>query len=282
VSDDGWDERPKAQSHKAASALRELGRGANRRFGQNFLTQPAYIERIADLAEITPGAPTLEIGPGLGVLTEALLRRGAALQVVEIDRELAARLQERLPELPLLVADATTLDWSEVCPGEGWTSCANLPYNVATPILAALLDEGERFRRHVLMFQLEVAQRLAAKPGDDAYGGLSLLCQAAADVRIVLELPPGAFHPPPKIWSAVVRLDPHPTPRTGGLPMEGFRRAVRAGFSQRRKTLLNALTATYGREQAGVALRATVGERRRAEELDHAAWEALAVALERP
>ena len=80
MSDDGWDERPKAQSHKAASALRELGRGANRRFGQNFLTQPAFIERIADLAEISPGAPTLEIGPGLGVLTEALLRRGAALQ----------------------------------------------------------------------------------------------------------------------------------------------------------------------------------------------------------
>jgi 16S rRNA (adenine1518-N6/adenine1519-N6)-dimethyltransferase len=111
VSDDG-----PIQSHKAASALRELGRGANRRFGQNFLTQPAFIERIADLAEISPGAPTLEIGPGLGVLTEALLRRGAALQVVEIDRELAARLQERLPELPLLVADATTLNWARSAP----------------------------------------------------------------------------------------------------------------------------------------------------------------------
>lgn len=263
-----------------ARALGAMGRGAHKRFGQNFLTNPDTARRIAGLAELAPGERVIEIGPGLGALTRALLDTGAKVRAVELDPELARRILEELPGVEVLQQDALSVDWARQR-AEGYqTVCANLPYNVATPILGRLLEEGAGFRRLVLMFQREVAERLAAGPSSPAYGALSVLVQAAAEVKLAMILPPGAFHPRPKVHSAVVVLLPRATARRGGLGEAGFSRAVRAGFAQRRKTLENSLCTAYDRERALGALAATVGLRRRAEELDLDAWERLAAALE--
>ena len=254
--------------------LKRLEQRARRRFGQNFLVQAGVQERIGALTGAGPGDRVLEVGPGLGGLTRALMKRGAAVTAVEVDRDLAAFLLEELPELTLHNQDATKVDWAEICPGDGWLACANLPYNVATPIVTRLVADAPRFRRLVLMFQREVAERLVAGPGTKKRGSLSVWCQVHADARIALRLPPGAFHPPPKVDSAVVVLDPHPPEL--GVPVDHFRTVVRAGFSQRRKTLENALSTQFPKATVREVVARLVGAGRRAETLTNDEWKALA------
>lgn len=264
----------------ARQRLAELEMRARRRFGQNFLVSADAVDRIVRAAQVGPGSRVLEIGPGLGTLTEALMATGAEVAAVELDRDLAAALADAHPSLRLVQGDAMRVEWDRVAPGEGWVVAANLPYNVATPLLLRLLAEPRRFVRLVLMFQREVAERLEALRTDDAYGALSVQVQARATVERVLDLPPAAFHPAPKVWSSVLRFRVHPEPDFGGVEAAAFDRVVRVGFSQRRKTLLNSLGSGFGREVAERALlRAGIDPRARAETIDLAGWRRLAAAF---
>jgi len=247
-----------------AVRLRELETRAKRRFGQNFLVEPHVVREIVHAAGLAPGEPVTEIGPGLGVLTRALLDAGAEVTAIELDRDLAAALRVDLPQVRLVEADALRVDFRGTD-----TVVANLPYNVATVLLERLL--AARVRRMVLMFQREVAERLLAAPGDDAYGALSVLVSAEARVSRVLDLPPGAFYPPPKIWSTVLRFDLLPTV----LP-PGFAAVVKKGFAQRRKTLLNGFR-DLGRERAVEVLTAAgIDPGARAETVELERWRRLA------
>jgi len=262
-----------------SKVLARLEQNAKKRFGQNFLVHSKSLDRIATLAQAGPGKRVLEIGPGLGALSRTLLARGAAVRAVEIDRDLAAFLEVELPDLDLICGDALKVDWAQVADGEGWTVCANLPYNVATAIVTHLVTLAPRFNRLVLMFQLEVAKRLVAQPGTGAYGSLSVHIQAHADARLAFKLPPGAFHPPPNVQSAVVVLEPRVEPRTGGCDPAFFESVVKAGFSQRRKTLRNALGTRFDRNLVIGVLEDTGHIGKRAERLSLEDWGVLAGAL---
>ncbi len=260
--------------------LRAIEQRARRRFGQNFLIDPDACGRIARAAGAAPGVRVLEIGPGLGALTDALLATGAEVTAIELDRDLAEALRESHPAVRLVQGDALRVSFDDVCPGEGWHVAANLPYNVGTHILVRLLREG-RFRRMALMLQREVADRVLAGAGEDAVGALSMQIQARAAVLRVLTLPPGAFHPAPKVHSSVIRVEPYAAPDFGvGVSAAQFDRVVRAGYSLRRKKLPNALQATFGRDVAVAALvRAGVSPDARAETLNLDAWRRLAAEL---
>ena len=238
---------------------------ARKRFGQHFL-EPAWVAKLMNALGAAPDDTFLEIGPGRGALTRALAPRVARVIAVEIDRDLAARLEaEGVPNLRVVTADFLDVDLGAVLQGERLPArvAGNLPYNVSSPILFRLLDaadEGRRLRDATVMLQKEVADRLAAKPGDDAYGALAIQAALLADVDRLLILPPGAFRPPPKVMSAVVRLRFRP-PTVDVGDRQTFERVVRGVFLQRRKTLLNALrpvAETFGRsaaeliEQAGL------------------------------
>lgn len=195
----------------------------------------------------------VEVGPGGGVLTRELLRVGARVLAIELDAAWAFRLAatEASEDLQLLVADALEFAWERLPAGTLVTG--NLPYNVATPILQRLLRCQDRIERAAFLLQLEVAERLAATPGTRAYGALSVLVQARADVSLLGRVRPGAFRPPPKVESAFVGLRPHAPP----LPereMPRFESMIAAAFGQRRKTLRNALSASYPLEQVDRAL----------------------------
>lgn len=263
-----------------ATRLKELEQRARRRFGQNFLVHPETSERIVELAGVKPGDRVLEIGPGLGVLTQALIAAGAQVTCIELDRDLAAGVRELFPFVKLVEGDALRVPLDEACPGEGWKVVANLPYNVGTPILMRLLGEPLRFPEMALMFQREVGDRLLAAADEDAVGALSVQVQARAEVRRLLTLPPGAFHPAPKIWSVVLGFRQIPEPDFGGVSAGVFDRVVRAGYAQRRKTLLNSLSTAFPKDVALAALTETgVDPRRRAETLTLPEWRTLAAAL---
>lgn len=221
------------------STVRELlerhGLRADRRFGQNFLIDAHYLRRIVEAVGFAPGETVWEVGPGLGTLTRALALGGAKVVSLEMDRRLEAVHAETLAGLDVRViwTDALEFDWSQVPPGSLFA--ANLPYNVATPLLTELLRSG-RFRRIVALVQKEVAQRMVALPGSAAYGVLSLRVQYHARAKKLFDLPPGVFYPAPKVTSSLIRLDPEPTPDDPEL----FR-LIEAAFGQRRKTLRNAL-----------------------------------------
>lgn len=265
----------------AAARLRELERRARRRFGQNFLVSEDAVERIVAAAELAPGDRVLEIGPGLGVLTERMREAGAEVSCVELDRDLAEALGQLWPGLRLLQADAMKVDFPRFCEGTGWKVVANLPYNVASPLVLRLLAHPGTFSRMTLMFQREVAQRIRAGAGDSARGSLSVQVQARAEVRPVLELPPGAFHPAPKVHSSVLGFVLRAEPLTGGVDPRRFDAVVRAGFQHRRKTLVNSLRSAWERDIVLEACRvAVVDPERRAETLDLDEWGRLAGALE--
>lgn len=262
-----------------ATTLKRLEQRARKRFGQNFLVSESALDRIIRLAKITPESKVLEIGPGLGALSKKVAEVGCEAVAVEVDRDLAAFLRTEIPSLRVVEADATTVNWEEVCPGDGWIVVANLPYNVATPIVTRLVTLSPRFSRCVLMFQQEVGHRLIARPGVKAFGSLSVWVQAHSKVQWGFKLPPGAFYPPPKVHSAVVKFEPYDEPRIGDVTSKWFETVVRTGFNQRRKVLENALSQLAPKEQVAEALASTVGSRRRAEELDVEDWARVAAAL---
>jgi 16S rRNA (adenine1518-N6/adenine1519-N6)-dimethyltransferase len=218
---------------------------ARKRFGQHFL-EPAWVAKVVEAVAPSPTDVVVEIGPGRGALTRVLAPRVARVIAVEIDRDLAARLQtDGPPNLTIVTGDFLDVDLHEVLTDVPLPArvVGNLPYNVSSPILFRLLeaaDDGRRFSDATVMLQKEVADRLAARPGDKGYGALSIQAALLARVDRVLTLPPGAFRPPPKVTSAVVTMRFHPPAADVG-SRETFERVVRGVFLQRRKTLLNAL-----------------------------------------
>lgn len=255
-------------------------RRARKRFGQHFL-EAAWVAKLVDSLDAQPGDTFLEIGPGRGALTEPVLARVRRVIAVEIDRDLAAELREQEgspgsagPQLRVIEGDFLHVDLDEILAGEALPVrvVGNLPYNVSSPILFRLLeahDAGRRFSDATLMLQREVADRLVARPGTRDYGALSIQVALHADVQRVLTLPPGAFRPPPKVTSAVVRLRFHPPAEDVGDPAV-FERMVRGVFLQRRKTLANALKPvadSFGRTAPQLLESAGIDGRRRPETL---------------
>lgn len=217
---------------------------ARKRFGQHFL-EPAWVAKLIDTLDAKPGETFLEIGPGRGALTIPLAAKVNQLLAVEIDRDLAAALPSKVPGIHVVQADVLDVDLADLLrdAARPVRVVGNLPYNVASPIVFKLLheaDEGRLLRDATVMLQKEVADRLVATPGTAGYGALSIQVALLADAERVLSLPPGAFRPPPKVKSAVVRLRFRPPAVDVGDRVK-FERLVRGLFVQRRKTLANAL-----------------------------------------
>jgi 16S rRNA (adenine1518-N6/adenine1519-N6)-dimethyltransferase len=215
---------------------------AIKRLGQNFLIDPNIVRKIVTLAEITPHDTVLEIGPGRGILTEALCKTEARVTAIEIDPRLHEYLGERqsdLRNLTLVLDDAMAYPFDQL--PVGTIVVANLPYYISTPLLFRLLDGRERFSRLVLMLQNEVADRLVAKPGTSEYGVLSVMAQYAAEITKAFKVSAQCFRPRPEVGSAVVLLR---TKKERGLQLEEepqFAALVKAAFAHRRKTLVNSL-----------------------------------------
>jgi len=264
---------------EAVELLDRHGLTPSRALGQNFLVDPNTVRKIVRLAGVEPGDPVVEIGAGLGGLTLALADAGAAVVAVEIDRHLLPALREVVePEGVAVVAgDALTLDWASVLAGhERWSLVANLPYNVATPLVCDLLDEVPAIDRMLIMVQREVGERLAAAPGDAAYGIPSVKVAYWATARVVGRVPPTVFLPQPKVDSALVSITRRPEPAVDADPDRLFH-LVRTAFGQRRKMLRRSLVdlvtpAMF--DQAGIRPEA------RPEELGIEEWGRLTDALE--
>jgi len=230
---------------RPSRVLATLGRRPRKRLGQHFLADPAVARRIVDLARLTGTERVVEIGPGLGALSALLVERARELWLIELDADFAARLRAQYahaPQVHIIEGDALRLDFAAMLgAGEPAVVVANLPYNVATAILAALLDHPECFARLVLMLQREVVDRLRAAPGSKDYSALSVYTQFAARLRPGLRVGPGAFVPRPKVESEVIIIEPYVTPPLAVADLAVFKRVVRTAFNQRRKQLLNSL-----------------------------------------
>jgi 16S rRNA (adenine1518-N6/adenine1519-N6)-dimethyltransferase len=228
----------------ARDALAAANLQPRKRWGQHFLCDPGIVRRIVDLADVAAEPAVLEIGPGLGALTDALAATARRLYLVEIDRGLAARLAARYhdaPQVRVVAGDVLELPLSDIVAEPRATVVANLPYNITTPVLFRLLDLRRRLPRAVVMIQREVALRLAARPGGKAWGVLPALIQTWADVRIAFRVSRRSFLPPPRVESAVVDVRWRDEPRVDVGDRASYRAVVRAAFGQRRKTLRNAL-----------------------------------------
>jgi 16S rRNA (adenine1518-N6/adenine1519-N6)-dimethyltransferase len=248
---------------------------ARKRFGQHFLTDRAVIDAIVDAIDPKPDDALVEIGPGLGAMTDPLVARNAKLTVIELDRDLAERLRRR-PELDVIEADVLEVDFAALARrrGQRLRIVGNLPYNISTPILFHLLGASAEVVDQHFMLQKEVVDRMAAAPGSKDYGRLSVMLQWRYAIESVLDVPPTAFDPPPRVDSAVVRMRPLPLlPAVDAALLEGL---VRVALSQRRQQLRN----THGR---GLDARQHTGAfdlQRRAEQVPVDEYLALAAALE--
>jgi 16S rRNA (adenine1518-N6/adenine1519-N6)-dimethyltransferase len=247
---------------------------ARKRFGQHFLTDAAVIEAIVAAIDPRPGEALVEIGPGLGAMTDPLVARSGRLAVVELDRDLAARLRRRA-ELDVVEADVLRVDFAALADAAGrrLRIVGNLPYNISTPILFHLLPVADRVEDQHFMLQKEVVERMVAAPGGKDYGRLSVMLQWRYELESVLDVPPEAFEPPPRVDSAVVRMQPFAAP--AALDAALLERLVAVAFSQRRKLLRH----TLGRwlDERGFAGGFDV--QRRAEEVPVAQYVELAAAL---
>lgn len=238
--------------------LRERGLSPKKHFGQNFLADPRVSQAIALLCLPTPGGTVVELGAGLGALTAPLLARDAHVIAVERDRDLVPLLCERFEAelgagaLVVLEADAKAVDPVALVAGqpEPHVLAGNLPYQITGPLLELAIQSCGAFARVVFLVQLEVATRLAARPGADAYGALSVFAQAQSSVRRAMVVRKGAFDPVPQVDSAVIVLEPLPIPIAQETPE--FRAVVSGAFSQRRKQLRNAWRGLLGRAPAEV------------------------------
>jgi len=247
-----------------------VGHRARKRFGQHFLADASVLDAIVELIDPQPGQALVEIGPGLGALTRPLLQRCGALTVIELDRDLAARLRAQRG-LDVVEADVLTVDFAALAQrlGRPLRVVGNLPYNISTPILFHLLDSAALVADQHVMLQKEVAQRMAAAPGGKDYGRLSVMLQWRYRIDIVLEVPPQAFAPPPKVDSAVVVMQPLPLAATAPRLLAEL---VAVAFSQRRKLLRH----TLGRWIEAQGLQTDFDLQRRAEEVPVAEYLALA------
>lgn len=261
--------------------LAERPHRARKRFGQHFLRDSSVVERIVAAIRPVPGDRLVEIGPGLGVLTLPLLTAVGELDAIELDRDLLESLRARCVgsgTLRIHHADALAFDFAALR-GEGprLRVVGNLPYNISTPLLFHLLDRIEHLRDLHFMLQREVVARMVARPGEEAYGRLSVMLQRRCRAESLFVVGPEAFRPPPKVWSAMVRLVPHETPPVAIRDERRFAEVVRRAFTQRRKTLRNALRGLL--DAAGIEA-AGVDPGARPETLDLAAFAALSHSCE--
>lgn len=214
-----------------------------KRFGQHFLHDQNVINRIINAIHPAPGQTIVEIGPGLGALTLPLLERIGELHVVELDRDLAKNISDRCRNIGILhmhCADVMEFDFCKLAEKRIGV-IGNLPYNISTPLIFRLLDQLECISDMVFMLQEEVVDRMNADPGTRTYGRLSVMVQSRCRVQKLFHVGPGAFNPPPKVESAIVKLEPHNNPVTNIKNQNAFKIIVRESFNQRRKTLRNAL-----------------------------------------
>ena len=229
------------------------GHQARKRFGQNFLHDPGVIERIIRAIHPKPDDSLVEIGPGLGALTEEMLAVNDHLQVVELDRDLIPVLRTKFfnyPNFKIHEADALKFDFGQLVENDQRIRIiGNLPYNISTPLIFHLLSHSGVVKDMHFMLQKEVVQRMAAVPGDNNYGRLGIMTQYFCRVQPLFEVGPGAFKPAPKVDSAIVRLVPHETLPHPAKDYETLQRVVRTAFSARRKTLRKALAGVVTVEQ---------------------------------
>jgi 16S rRNA (adenine1518-N6/adenine1519-N6)-dimethyltransferase len=217
---------------------------AKRRLGQHFLTDPRLLARIADALAPTRDDTVLEIGPGPGGLTSALLERAGRVVAIEKDRDLVPGLRERFPAATIVEGDALETDWPGLA-GERFLVAGNIPYNITSPLIDKAL-EPPRPERIVYLVQLEVAERVTASPATPEYGALSVGVQAVARVERLFTVPAGAFHPRPKVDSAVLRLEPLARPMIDDRDVATFRRLVVGLFGFRRKQMVRGLRELTG------------------------------------
>ena len=268
-------------ARQVSELLSTHGLSPSRALGQNFVADPNTVRRIARLAGVGPGDRVVEIGPGLGSLTLALAETGASVVAVEADRHLIPVLAEVLATTTVKVvhADAMKLDWPALLGDRpGWVLVANLPYNVATPLIADVLDRVGAIERMLVMVQREVGERLCAGPGDPAYGAVSVKVAYWATASLAGRVPASVFVPRPRVESVLVDIRRRPAPAVDPAEVDATRLLglVRAGFATRRKMLRRSLAGLV--DQAAFEA-AGVDPQGRAEDLDVQAWGRLARAV---
>lgn len=220
-----------------------VGHRARKRFGQNFLKDPVWISRIANAVDARPGQTIIEIGPGQAALTRELIAQAGHIWAVEIDRDLAAWLRTQFASeaLCLIEADALSLDWKLAAKPGPLRLVGNLPYNISTPLLFALMQAADRVLDQHFMLQREVVDRMTAAPGSKTYGRLSVMLQWRYRMMKLFDVPPGAFSPAPAVVSSVVRMIPKKKENVPAVDFPLFSCIVAHAFGKRRKTLRNAL-----------------------------------------
>jgi 16S rRNA (adenine1518-N6/adenine1519-N6)-dimethyltransferase len=252
----------------------------SRALGQNFLVDPNTARRIVRLGAVGAGDDVLEIGPGVGSLTVALADAGASVTALELDRHLIPALQEVVADLPnvrVVQGDALTADLTTLLPSRehGWKLVANLPYNVATPMVARVLEEAPTVTSLLVMVQREVGERLAASAGGRDYGAISVKVAYYGRAKVVGAVPRTVFIPTPNVDSVLIRIDRHATPPVDVPSPDALFALVRAGFAQRRKMLRRSLQPQLADRTTALLERAGIDPQSRAEALDLDAWAAL-------
>ena len=219
----------------------------SKKLGQNFLIKRGIVDEIVHAAELTPGEPVLEVGPGIGTLTQGLAQSGADVTAIELDRRLLEVLDTTLASydnVRIIHGDVLKLDVPSIMNHKPFKVVANLPYYITTPIIMSLLESKLPIERLVVMVQKEVALRMVAKPGTKDYGALSVAVQYYTKPDIVLDVPPKSFLPAPAVTSSVIRCVLRDKPPVDVIDEKLFFRVVKAGFAQRRKTFANTMKTT--------------------------------------
>ena len=219
----------------------------SKKLGQNFLIKRGIVDEIVHAAELTPGEPVLEVGPGIGTLTQGLAQSGADVTAIELDRRLLEVLDTTLASydnVRIVHGDVLKLDVPTIMNHKPFKVVANLPYYITTPIIMSLLESKLPIERLVVMVQKEVALRMVAKPGTKDYGALSVAVQYYTEPDIVLDVPPKSFLPAPAVTSSVIRCVLRDKPPVDVIDEKLFFRVVKAGFAQRRKTFANTMKTT--------------------------------------
>lgn len=252
--------------------VNRFGLRMNKKLGQNFLIRHSVVDDIADAADLSEGDPVLEIGPGIGTLTQALAETGAAVTAVELDDHLLPVLDKTLEHydnVRVVHGDIMRTDIETLMNHKPFKVCANLPYCITTPIIMKLLEQKLPIERIVVMVQKEVAERMVAVPGHKIYGALSVSVQYYTEPKMLFEISPKCFMPAPEVTSAVVAMDVRREPPVDLMDEKRFFSVVKAAFQQRRKTLSNALKNTgMTKEQiANVLEAASIDGKRRGETL---------------
>ena len=259
---------------------------AKKSFGQNFLTDESFVERIVASANLKETETVLEIGPGTGVLTERLLNVAGDVVVIELDNDLIPFLEERFgskSNFRLIRGDILKTDIGSLISNDGKAKVvANLPYYISTAVLQHFIESRSRISELILMFQREVVERILAQPGESERGFLTVLVETFFDVEKLFDVPPSAFRPPPKVWSSVVRVTPRQTPEFLSGKENSFEKLVSVAFRQKRKTILNNFKNGAGELRitnvAEFLSQAEIDPQRRSETLAREEWERLFVA----